>query len=176
MTTCERLHFQNMASNGFKLEYPPEITARRFVLSIRIRELLLKMDINTAQKTVEDHVTFYENLSDNMLKDSLIASSWNTLCWLGSLKGYAKEVLGACEQAVALGNENMPAYQDSRALARALTGNIDGAISDLEAFTESVKQNKNYDSMRKQRMAWLEKLKSGENPFDEQLLSNLWGE
>jgi tetratricopeptide (TPR) repeat protein len=51
---------------------------------------------------------------------------WNSLCWFGSLWGYAAEVMDACKKAVALDPENGN-IRDSRGLARALTGDIEGA-------------------------------------------------
>ncbi len=63
------------------------------------------------------------------------ARSWNTLCWFGSLWGYATAVLDACERAVELAPENGD-YHDSRGLARALTGDYEGAIEDFEFYIE----------------------------------------
>src|SRR5207237_9728450 len=55
------------------------------------------------------------------------ATVGNNLCWWGSLWGHPAEVMEACETAVALEPENGK-FRDSRGLARALTGNIAGAI------------------------------------------------
>ena len=59
--------------------------------------------------------------------------SWNELCWHGSLWGHAADVMRACEQAVTLAPED-GGVRDSRGLALALTGDIEGAIADFQAF------------------------------------------
>ena len=88
------------------------------------------------------------------------AESWGTLCWFGSLWGNARDVVNACEQAVTLAFEN-GGIHDSRGLARALTGNIDGAIADFQAFVEWT-QNAEKKSQRQQ---WIDILRAGKNPF-----------
>jgi len=97
------------------------------------------------------------------------ANVWRTLCWNGSVRGRAAEVLDACERLVEL----TPAggARDVRGLARALTGDVDGAVADFEAFvawTES-------DRDRKVRQEWIEALRRGENPFTPELLESLRG-
>ena len=104
-------------------------------------------------------------------KDShlwISASNWNGLCWNGSLHGQAATVMDACEKAVAL----VPEYWDfrnSRALARALTGNIQGAIEDFQFYVERTKN----ESSKKQRQIWIDALQKGENPFTEEVLKGL---
>lgn len=57
--------------------------------------------------------------------------SWNSVCWYGSLTGLAAEVMPACERAVALAPED-GGIRDSRGLACALTGDLEGARKDFE--------------------------------------------
>jgi len=62
------------------------------------------------------------------------ANTWNDLCWSGSLRGHASDVMDACEQSVKLaaGMETLlVSARDSRGLARALTHNRAGAIDDF---------------------------------------------
>ncbi|MCL2935012.1 MAG: hypothetical protein MGG11_23010, partial [Trichodesmium sp. MAG_R03] len=54
------------------------------------------------------------------------AFNWNTLCWYGSLDQKAADVMFPCEKAVALSPKHGDII-DSRGLARALTGDIEGA-------------------------------------------------
>lgn len=92
----------------------------------------------------------------------------NSVCWYGSLQGYAAEVLDSCNDAVALA----PEYEeivDSRALARALTGDIPGAIED---FIDFINRSEN-DGERKQRGQWVDALQRGENPFTQEVLDDL---
>lgn len=88
------------------------------------------------------------------------ALSWNSLCWYGSLWGQASDVLSACDKAVQLEPE-AEEFRDSRGLARALTGNINGAIEDFQAFINSTE-----DQDRKiERQGWINMLRQGKNPF-----------
>jgi hypothetical protein len=106
------------------------------------------------------------------------ASSWNTLCWFGSLWGYAAEVMDACEQAVELAPDNEKAgCRDSRGLARALTGDYAGAIEDFKFYVEwSKKQDVYYEQMVSEREAWIAELEAGRNPFDKATLEELQNE
>ncbi len=64
------------------------------------------------------------------------ANSWNPLCWFGSIYRHAEQVLFACEKAVELATDEAT-YLDSRGLARALTGDSQGAIEDFQAYVDS---------------------------------------
>ena len=101
--------------------------------------------------------------------------SWNSLCRFGSLNRKAKEVLFACENAVNY-THNIPMkaiYTDSRGLARALTGDFDGAIKDFQVFIDDSDENDQYKNQRKQ---WIENLKKGENTFTDEVLEELKNE
>ncbi len=93
---------------------------------------------------------------------------WNSLCWYSSIKGFAKDVMLACEKAVELEPDN-EGFRDSRGLARALTGNIEGAIEDFQVYID-----KTNDQIKKeQRQGWVKALQSGQNPFTKQELDSL---
>jgi WD40 repeat protein len=100
---------------------------------------------------------------------------WNTVCWNGSLDGAAAAVMPACERAVALA----PAdgwIRDSRGLARALTGDLEGATEDFE-FAVQWAEETGYDpAFIESRTAWIEALRAGENPFDAATLEQLRNE
>src|SRR6476469_9417247 len=98
------------------------------------------------------------------------AENWNSLCWFGSLHGYAADVLFACEKAMEL-NPNDAVYQDSRGLARGLTRDFEGAIEDFEA---RVKWRD--DARAASRKRWIEVLKAGENPFTAEEIQKLFNE
>jgi hypothetical protein len=84
------------------------------------------------------------------------------------------EVLAACEQAVSLADETEKGgFQDSRGVARALNGDLAGAITDFEAYLAWLKANKRYQPGGNGREAWLEQLKAGQNPFDAATLQAL---
>ncbi|MGB5593673.1 MAG: hypothetical protein WBM62_06530, partial [Crocosphaera sp.] len=61
----------------------------------------------------------------------------------------------------------------SRGLARALTGNIEGAIKDFQIVVNSPYYPEKY---KKQRKQWIESLKKGENPFNDEVLEELKNE
>ncbi|ERT08858.1 TPR repeat family protein [Lyngbya aestuarii BL J] len=96
------------------------------------------------------------------------ASSWYTLCWNGSLNKQAEKVMFACENAVKLAPKDED-YINSRGIARALTGDFDGAIKDFEMFVEWTNDEEN----KAQRKGWIESLKKGENPFTDEVLKGL---
>ncbi|MCB8920137.1 MAG: WD40 repeat domain-containing protein [Ardenticatenaceae bacterium] len=97
---------------------------------------------------------------------------WNALCWFGSLWGYAADVLDSCEQAIALSPNNGDFY-DSRGVARALTGDYDGAIADFQFFITYLQDLDVYEEGGEGREAWIEALQAGENPFTEEVLAEL---
>ncbi len=86
----------------------------------------------------------------------------------GSLLGHAAEVMAACEQAVALAPDHA-GIRESRGLARALTGDVAGAIDDFEAFVAWTGS----DRSRAQRQDWIDALRAGQNPFTPELLERL---
>ncbi|MGL4376040.1 MAG: AAA-like domain-containing protein, partial [Microcoleaceae cyanobacterium] len=103
---------------------------------------------------------------DNNLDIS--AEQWGKLCSKGSLNGYAKKVLFACENAVKLSPYDA-SLTDNRGLARALTGDFSGAIEDFKAFVEWT----NNDEKKAQRKEWIKMLKLGKNPFTPEVLEGL---
>ena len=85
----------------------------------------------------------------------------NSICWRGSLDGYAGIVLPACEYGVRLSPSSYSII-DSRGLARALTGDYEGAIEDFKYFVD-LSPNEAWVS---QRRSWIAELEAGRNPFD----------
>lgn len=104
-------------------------------------------------------------------------SAYNNLCWLGSLIGQATNVLKHCEQAVQLASPSeRPRYSDARGLARALTGDYQGAIDDFTVFIDWTKENGYYESYGAKRAKWILELEKGQSPFDTQTLEELKNE
>ncbi|MBD2194479.1 eIF2A-related protein [Calothrix parietina] len=91
------------------------------------------------------------------------ADSWNKLCGNGSLRGYAADVMFACDKAVALEPENIN-IRPIRGIARTLTGNTQGAIEDFEAFIKSTDNKQD----KAQMQSWVNALRAGKNPFTEE--------
>ena len=100
----------------------------------------------------------------------------NGVCWFGSVDGFADVVLPACEKAVASAPDiaRKRLYQESRGLARALTGDTDGAIEDLTAAYEYMKAYPDiFPAYSERRENWIAALKQGKLPFDEATLKSM---
>jgi tetratricopeptide (TPR) repeat protein len=100
------------------------------------------------------------------------ANTWNGICWNGSLNGEAGKVLAACEVAVAAAPDD-GTIRDSRGLARALTGDIAGAIEDFEFVVEWARETGYDASFIASREGWIAELRAGRAPFDEETLARL---
>jgi WD40 repeat protein len=105
------------------------------------------------------------------------ALHWNSICWYGSLYGYAEQVIDYCEQAVSLDPQN-GSWRDSRGVARAITGDLEGAIYDFEYYIDSIENQTNeglidYEKFKQQREGWIESLVEGNNPFSPEELQRL---
>ena len=74
----------------------------------------------------------------------------------------------ACEKAVKL-KPNHGIIRGTRGLARALTGNYQGAIEDFQVLVESIKDEENKAKVE----GWIETLKKGENPLTSEVLEEL---
>ena len=100
------------------------------------------------------------------------ALALNTLCWHGALWGEADRVLPYCEQAVSLASDDSDLY-DSRGLARALTGDTQGAIEDFALVVERWTADYRNEDWIALRAGWQAMLEAGEDPFDEATLEAL---
>jgi hypothetical protein len=99
------------------------------------------------------------------------ADTWNNVCWYASLYGHAERAMAACEATVAPDTTNL-ARRDSRAVARALIGDTEGAIADFTYIVDRAAEGAFLDM----RAGWLDVLKAGGNPFTEEELRRLRGE
>jgi WD40 repeat protein len=102
----------------------------------------------------------------------------NLACWMGSVDGFAATVRPACERAVALASESEKGlYMDSRGLARALTGDVTGAVDDFTAAVHYFESSPAEGGMRpeyiERRRRWIAALKEGRNPFEPGELASL---
>ncbi|MEZ4708559.1 MAG: hypothetical protein R3A44_15225 [Caldilineaceae bacterium] len=121
------------------------------------------------EEAVRGRITQALSMAEAGLTES--PAIWNTLCRYGSLYGFAHQVVnGACEWAVAAAPDDLAAdMRDSRGLARALTGDVDGALVDFK-FNVAARE----DSQT--REAWIARLAAGEAPesiFDAETLAAL---
>ena len=121
---------------------------------------------------IDEAVAAYEEGQNMDPELALSASDWNRLCWYGGLWGYAEDVLDVCDRAVALEPENAE-IKDSRGLARALTGDYDGAIEDFGAYVDWLEEQGEEEYEKNLRQFWISELETGRNPIDETILMEL---
>ncbi|WP_017316567.1 nSTAND1 domain-containing NTPase [Mastigocladopsis repens] len=132
------------------------------------KALVIQGETLAEEGKVKEAVAAYAEAQKVDPKVEIDANSWNSLCWYGSLHRRAADVMFACEKAVQLapGDGNI---RDSRGLARALTGNTQGAIEDFEAFIAQVDDKE----IKSQRQRWVKDLRAGKKPFTEEELKKL---
>ena len=97
-----------------------------------------------------------------------------TLCWNLAVARMPEEALSYCDAAVAADPEG-PA-RDGRGLANALLSRTGQAIADFEAFllwVDSSPKDSCRTHYRPSRVAWIEALKAGDDPFDTVALQEL---
>ncbi|WP_293068235.1 MULTISPECIES: hypothetical protein [unclassified Moorena] len=147
-----------------KLELEPDTKAKQLAVLTKVKrgEWLAKQGELTKALSLYKQA---QQLDPNL---EISAYSWNQICWFGNLHGYAADVMDACEKAVAKDPENGNIL-DSRGLARALTGDTAGAISDFQAYVDSTDN----DKLKAKRQKWIDELRAGKNPFTEEVLKGL---
>ncbi|NES64087.1 MAG: CHAT domain-containing protein [Okeania sp. SIO2D1] len=124
----------------------------------------------TIYKKSDAAILAYEEAQKLDGKLEITARDWNDLCWNGSLYQQAEKVMLACEKAVKLAPEDS-LVKNGRGLARALTGNVPGAIKDFEAYIKSTED----DWWKAKIQRWVDALKKGENHVMEGDLEELKG-
>jgi hypothetical protein len=95
----------------------------------------------------------------------------HSLCWFGSTLGFAEIVMPACDHVVELDPGGIGI--NGRALARALTGDYEGAIEDFRLFIERA-EGTDVEYRIVEYETWIAALEAGKNPFDEETLQDLW--
>jgi tetratricopeptide (TPR) repeat protein len=150
-----------------EIDKDPLTVAQKLTKLLKVKEV---ESLAEAGKYKEALVAYQEAVKlDPQVEIS--ATVWNGICWFGSLDKQAKDVLLACENAVKLASpKDKSGYQDSRGVAKALTGDTSGAIADFEVFIADPSKD---ESEKDQRQKWIEALKKGENPFTDEVLEKL---
>jgi tetratricopeptide (TPR) repeat protein len=113
----------------------------------------------------------YINAQNLDPKVEISADAWKELCLQGSLKKQAADVMQACENAVQLAADNQK-IRVVRGLARAVSGNKQGAIEDFEAYIAATDSKTGKLKVK----AWIKALRIGKNPFTDKKMKRLLGE
>ena len=172
------------ATNGDRIQGAVKIATellRQNSTSGDINELAITLVKDTIRNEIYNAAYSFDLDSGNiepsltLLKDAELinmeienAFALNNICWFGSIYGRAQDVLLYCEQAVALAVDD-EGIRDSRGLARALTGDFEGAISDFQYYVDH-STNEEYVAEREQ---WIKELEKGNNPFTPEVLEHL---
>lgn len=101
----------------------------------------------------------------------------NAVCWVGTVRGFAPIVLSAGQRSVELARrsdeKNVGYYQDTLALALALTKHRETAIENFKAFVQWAENHSIDDDTVAKRKEWIHKLEDGEDPFTPETLKEL---
>jgi hypothetical protein len=133
-----------------------------------LQSLLSSGWIALQQGKLEEALLAFTFVASADPESGVSAGEWDTLCWQGSLQGLANKVVDdACERAVVGASETqVAAFRDSRGLARALTGNVAGALEDFQFFVAWSEEHQQYADHIQQRKEWIAALERGEDPLD----------
>jgi WD40 repeat protein len=163
------------ALEHYRIVQANELTPQAAGPELRLAsELLDRADIASGEYQIEEAIAYYDRarrVLGSFEELPFAASQLNSICWFGALEGFAPQVLPICEEAVSLSPDDT-AIIDSRGLARALTGNIQGAIADFERFAAETTE----DLLRTQRQRWIAALAAGEDPFTPEELETLYSQ
>jgi hypothetical protein len=127
---------------------------------------------------IEEAIDLYRDGMSGTYPGGYTKMTWNTLCWYGSLWEHASDVIFACERAVELAPypNDVAQSRGSRGVARAITGDYEGAIEDFEFASDWWRENDPVQGWHTRMEAWISELEKGRNPFDEATLSELRNE
>ncbi|MBP0020517.1 MAG: hypothetical protein J7647_23555 [Cyanobacteria bacterium SBLK] len=150
-----------------EIERDPKQTILKIAASTQLEEGIKQAN----QGTILEAISLYEKSQKTDPDLEISANDWHTLCRFGSLERQAKDVMFACEKVVSLTEEKDITFRESRGLARALTGDFEGAIADFQAFVNDRKGDE-----QKKRKQWIEDLRADKNPFTDEVLEELRNE
>ena len=152
--------FQQALALDSSLDFDPEtkvLQTRAEVLMVEAGDLA-QSDIEQAFAKMTEALAFEVEME-------VSGDDWNKLCQQGARNEHAATALTACDFAVAKSDR----YKKPRAIARALTNDLTGALTDLEAFISVYNHPDNIEQIQ----PWIETLEQGENPFTEEILEEL---
>jgi hypothetical protein len=142
----------------------------------RKAEVLLLRGIFLASEAKRDDAAEAMKAAASWARTSGDPRVCNKVCWHGSLRGFAGEVLPAGEAAWDQSHDIK--HLDTLAVARALSGDRSGAVRDLKQVVEFLNLARLEDRREylERRSSWLRELREGRNPFDQKTLNFLLNE
>jgi tetratricopeptide (TPR) repeat protein len=149
-----------------KLNFDPEAKAKQHLNEAS--DLVEKGKDLVQKGKVKEAISAYTQAQTIAPNVEISADSWNSLCKYGGPRGYAADVMFACEKAVALAPDDGD-IRGSRGVARALTGNTKGAIEDFQAFIAKTEDKE----LKARRQPWVNALRAGKNPFTPEDIESL---
>jgi tetratricopeptide (TPR) repeat protein len=160
--------FQQALDLDPNLTLDPQKEARR----LATLGLVDKSRALAKQGAIREAMAAFEAAQSSDPNLEIAAAPWNSLCWFGSLWGFATDVMAACERAVAMEPDH-GGIHDSRGVARALTEDYPGAINDFQQYLEWGPENGQSEEEIRQRQDWIRMLQTNQNPFNKELLKLL---
>jgi tetratricopeptide (TPR) repeat protein len=149
------------------LDLDPEAEARK-ITAAAVADKAKQLAEDRQYKAAIEAYTAAEKLDANL---EISALTWNNLCWYGSLRGEAEVVMPACEKAVQLA-PNDANQRGNLGIAKALTGDTEGAIQAFETFLELSED----EGAKEIVQGYIDTLRAGENPFTDAEIKRLLGE
>lgn len=144
--------------------------AKVSVDSIVAADHLAKAERLIRRGQVEDAMTWFTAAQTDDPRLAGSTAFWFPLCWYGTLWDRAADVLSPCDELVSLAPEDAGARR-ARGMARAVTGDYQGAIEDFEA---ALRGRMDVGSARTMR-DWIAELRAGRNPITSRVLEGLRG-
>ena len=118
---------------------------------------------------VERGLEIFDELQRSVADLAVSARQYNRFCWFGTLWGFPAEVRSYCRRAVDLQPENGN-YRDSRGVMLAMMGEFDEAVESFEFYIQWAAERGLPEERLVLRMAWIDALKAGDNPFEDEAL------
>ncbi|BAZ54930.1 WD-40 repeat-containing protein [Calothrix sp. NIES-4105] len=157
--------FKTALTWNSELKFNPQKKAEEFENKGKAELLVSNASNLVSEKKIKDAIAAYNSAQKLDPQVQIDAYTWSKLCYQGSLNESAKEVMFACEKAVNLAPKDGN-IRSSRGLARALTGDYEGAISDFEVYIAQA----NNKQAKAQLQEWVKALRAGQNPFTKEVL------
>ncbi|HEY9619683.1 MAG TPA: TIR domain-containing protein [Crinalium sp.] len=150
-----------------QLAINPEKTAQQFAAKGQAEQLVVEAKKLGRQGKIKEAIASYTQAQHLDPDLQISAASWDSLCWHGSLRDFAREVTFACDRAVNL-SSNWSTLE-SRSVNRIRRGDFKGAIADLKG---AIAITPDEESKRKWQM-WIATLQTGKNPLTPEEIDNL---